>query len=103
MIRKSEILKYAHELGRKFSPEKIVLFGSHARGVATRDSDVDLLVIMDHDKPRNVEQAVSIRLQSDAPFPLDLLVRRPSEVAKRLAEKDGFITEVITRGQVLYG
>jgi len=30
----------------QFQPEKIILFGSHARGTAGRDSDVDLLVVM---------------------------------------------------------
>ena len=31
---------------RKFRPEKIILFGSHARGEAGADSDVDLLIVM---------------------------------------------------------
>ena len=30
----------------QFQPEKVVLFGSHARGTAGPDSDVDLLVVM---------------------------------------------------------
>ena len=68
-------------------PEKVILFGSYARGDATEDSDVDLLVIMDHDKPRNVDQAIAIQIKIAAPFPLDLLVKRPAEVAKRLNSK----------------
>ncbi len=103
MTKKSDILKYARVIGREFGPEKVILFGSYARGAATKDSDVDLLVIMDHDKPRNIDQAVSIRLRTDPPFPLDLLVRRPADVAERLTIKDGFITEVIRQGQIIYG
>ena len=34
-----------------FSPQRVILFGSRARGDATRDSDVDLLVIVDDDTP----------------------------------------------------
>jgi len=30
---------------RRFAPEKIILFGSHARGTAGPDSDVDLLIV----------------------------------------------------------
>jgi predicted nucleotidyltransferase len=29
-----------------FAPDQIILFGSHARGTATPDSDVDLLVVV---------------------------------------------------------
>ena len=72
-------------------------------GQPTEDSDVDLLVIMDHDKARNVEQALSIRLQADTPFPMDLLVRRPAEVAERVAMNDTFIRNILDEGEVLYG
>lgn len=44
----------------RFDPERIILFGSHARGEATEDSDVDLMVVL-----RNVvskrEKAIEIR------------------------------------------
>jgi len=36
---------------RHFAPQAVILFGSHARGVAGPDSDVDLLVIVDDDAP----------------------------------------------------
>jgi HEPN domain-containing protein len=34
-----------------FKPQSVILFGSRARGEATRDSDIDLLVIVDDDTP----------------------------------------------------
>jgi predicted nucleotidyltransferase len=34
-----------------FKPQRVILFGSHARGEAGRDSDIDLLVIVDDDTP----------------------------------------------------
>lgn len=102
MIKRTQIRKYARTIGREFRPERVVMFGSYARGKATEDSDVDLLVIMDHDKPRNVDQAIVIRLQTDAPFPMDLLVKRPSEVIERLAMNDTFIKGILDDGEVLY-
>jgi len=102
MVGRTQIRKYARQIGRDFQPERVVLFGSYARGKATEDSDVDLLVIMEHDKPRNVEQAIAIRLAGDAPFAMDLLVRRPSEVAERLAMNDSFFKGLLEDGQVLY-
>ena len=93
---------YVQALAKEINVKSAFVFGSYARGKATEDSDVDLLVIMDHDKPRNVDQAIAIRLQTDAPFPMDLLVKRPSEVAERLAMNDTFIMGILDDGEVLY-
>lgn len=102
MVKKAQIDKYANRIGRDFHPERVVLFGSYARGNATEDSDVDILVVMDHDKTRNVEQAIAIRLAADAPFPMDLLVKRPLEITDRLAMNDSFFKSVAEDGKVLY-
>jgi len=67
----------------------------------TSDSDVDLLVAMDTSL-RNVQQEVEIRKAVDFPFPVDLLVRTPEQIAKRLALGDGFFHEVLTKGVVLH-
>jgi len=45
MIPQSTILEAARRLAKRFKPQRIILFGSQARGQATRHSDVDLLVI----------------------------------------------------------
>ena len=47
MVERKQIEEFASEIARQFSPEKIILFGSHARMTATDDSDADMLVIMD--------------------------------------------------------
>jgi predicted nucleotidyltransferase len=94
------IRRFARQVAEKFRPEKIILFGSFAYGTPNADSDVDLLVIM---PARNeIYQAFKIRLAFDAPFPMDLLVRPPKHLAWRLAEKESFHTEVMTKGKVLY-
>jgi predicted nucleotidyltransferase len=102
MINRTQIRKYARALGREFLPEQVILYGSYARREATEDSDVDLLVIMDHDKPRNVDQVIAMRLHTDAPFPLNLLVKRPAEVTKLLAMNNPFIKAILADGEVLY-
>ncbi|HBC88812.1 MAG TPA: hypothetical protein DCZ94_17860 [Lentisphaeria bacterium] len=103
MINRNKIRKYAREIGKRFHPDRIILFGSYARASAEDDSDVDILVIMDHDNPRNVDQAIAIRLQFDATFPMDLIVKRPAEISERLSMKDTFLRSVLQDGQVLYG
>jgi uncharacterized protein len=94
------IRRYAREVAERFRPDKIILFGSYAYGTPHQDSDVDMLVIM---PARNeLDQAVRISLAVDNQFPLDLIVRTPKNMTWRLAEGDSFLTEVVTRGKVLY-
>src|SRR5205809_6612410 len=76
--------RFARDEAERFQPERIILFGSHAYGTPHADSDVDLLVVMPaRDKH---SQAVRIRGAVPAPFPMDLLVRTPQEVRRRLEE-----------------
>jgi len=61
------------------NPEKIILFGSYARGEAGPDSDVDLLVVAD--VPEGVTfRTIAVREAiGDTPFPMDLIVVTPDE------------------------
>ena len=53
----------AQRIVSQFQPEKITLFGSHARGEAGLDSDVDLLVVMPVEG-RNAERRQKLMLHS---------------------------------------
>ena len=79
----------------------MVLFGSHANGRTTPDSDVDLLVIMDRVSD-GVEQAIEMRRRVPRAFPLDLLVFSKREVSRRLAENDSFFVSVLRDGKTVY-
>jgi predicted nucleotidyltransferase len=94
------IRRFARQVAERFQPEKIILFGSHAYGMPHADSDVDILVVM---PCRNqLDQAVKISLAIDPPFPLDIIVRTPHNMQWRLAEGESFLTEITTKGKVLY-
>lgn len=97
----SNIKQYSKRIVKEFNPEKIILFGSVARNKQNKNSDVDLLIIMDH-KGRGVEQAFRIRKSIPVSFPLDIIVRKPKEILKRLEAGDFFIEEILTDGIVLY-
>ncbi len=101
MVTRRQIRAYAAEIAREFRPRRIILFGSYAYGKPTRDSDVDLLVIMPH-KGRGVTKAIEISLKAPAPFACDLLVRSPQKIRQRLAWGDCFIQEVLGKGKILY-
>lgn len=99
-IPMAAIHRYARQIAERFRPEKIILFGSYAYGRPHEDSDVDLLVIM---PARNeLDQAFKIRWQLPAPFAMDLIVRTPKEMKWRLEEGESFLTEITSKGKVLY-
>jgi predicted nucleotidyltransferase len=62
---------------QRFDPERIILFGSHARGDARDDSDVDLLIVM-HVQGSRREKAIEIGVALDEfPVSKDIIVVTP--------------------------
>lgn len=98
-IPRHVIRRFARQVAERFDPEKIILFGSHAYGQPHQDSDVDILVVMP--AKNQIDQALRIELEADAPFPLDLIVRTPKNLRWRLEEGDSFLREIVSRGKVL--
>ncbi len=99
----SETLPSAVErIVEEIKPNKVVLFGSYAYGVPTPDSDVDLLIILETDAPGKERSWAVSRLLLPRPFPVDILVKTPQEVAQALAKGDFFMREILERGRVLY-
>ena len=93
------IRRFARRIAARFDPEKIILFGSFAYGTPHQDSDVDLLVVMPaYDE---INQSIRITLAFDREFPLDLIVRTPERLRRRLAEGDSFLQEITSKGILL--
>ena len=101
MIDRRSIREFTRRVAEEFRPRQIILFGSYAYGRPTRDSDVDLLVIMPF-KGRGVRKAIEILSRVEPGFAVDMLVRTPAQVRQRLAWNDFFMREVVDRGKVLY-
>jgi predicted nucleotidyltransferase len=83
-------------------PQKIILFGSQARGEAGHDSDYDLLVIENSSQPR-YRRAVSYRRAlKDLGTSKDIVVWTPREIAEWQNVSNAFITTALREGAVLY-
>ena len=87
---------------RRFDPERIVLFGSRARGTAGRDSDTDLLVVMPVKGSRH-EKEVEVRCAlHDIRTPKDIVVVTPDEFARYGHIVGTIACEALREGKVLY-
>jgi len=87
---------------RQFRPERVILFGSHARGDAGRDSDVDLLVVMPVQGSRR-EKQIDIRVAlHDIPVAKDVIVTSPEDFAWRKETVGTIEYPAVREGKVLY-
>ena len=100
-IPQKAIDQVVEQIVEKFKPQKIILFGSYARGNPRPESDVDMLVVMDT-KLKDVKQAIEICQQIEYRFGLDLIVHTPKYLAKRVKMGDWFLRDVVKEGKVLY-
>lgn len=92
----------AEIIAERFQPEKIILFGSQARGDADERSDVDLLIVLAGDvDPR--AKAVEIRRAVRAiPLAKDIIVTTPEEIAQRGHVVGTVLRPALREGTVLY-
>jgi predicted nucleotidyltransferase len=95
------IQAFATRIVDSFRPERIVLFGSHARGDATAASDVDLLVILPFEGPP-ARKTLEILERTNPTFAVDVVARTPEHVRSRLAANDPFLREVLEQGLTLH-
>ena len=101
MVAMNDIQAVVNRIAEAYDPERVVLFGSHARGTATDDSDVDLLVILAFEgKP--FWKSLEIANRVNPPFAMDLLARRPDDTQRRYTQGDPLIREALDQGRVLY-
>ncbi|MGH8563857.1 MAG: nucleotidyltransferase domain-containing protein [Gammaproteobacteria bacterium] len=92
----------AQRVVRQFDPERIILFGSHGRGDAGPDSDVDLLIVMPVAGSRR-EKAVEIGVAlDDIRLPKDIIVTTPEDFEWRKQIAGTIERPAAREGKVLY-
>ena len=82
--------------------EKIILFGSRARGDARPDSDFDVLVIKQSDEPRYWPSVPLYLALADLPVEVEVMVYTPEEVEEWSEVPLAFITTSVREGKVVY-
>jgi predicted nucleotidyltransferase len=83
-------------------PAQIILFGSYAYGTPHKDSDVDILVIMETDRPRHKRPVMINKALAGLLIPKDILVYTPAEIDDWKDVPQAFITQILKKGVVVY-
>lgn len=87
---------------KKFQPDQIILFGSHARGKARPDSDVDLLIVMPVEGSRR-DKAIEIGIALQAfRVPKDIIVTTPKDFEWRKEIIGTIERPAVMEGKILY-
>lgn len=84
------------------NPEKVIVFGSRARGDHRPDSDIDLLVIKESSEPRYKRARALYGALASIPVEIDIMVYTPQEIAEWRGVEQAFITTATREGVVLY-
>jgi predicted nucleotidyltransferase len=83
-----------------YKPEKVILFGSSARGNCDAKSDIDLVVVAKSEE-RFIQRLV--KSAKILPYPgLDILIYTPQEIENMLEVENPFIKRVFKEGKVIY-
>ncbi len=87
---------------RAFAPERVVLFGSYAKGTVTNKSDVDLLVVAKVEGNTAHHQRRAKQLAADCFPPVDVVIATPDEVADAPTAKSPFLLSILGSGITIY-
>ena len=104
MTSERDIERIVRRIAEGYRPIKVILFGSHAYGEPTEDSDIDLLIVKET-PDRFIDRWVAVRELIADPkrrIPVEPIVVTPEELDRRLTEGDQFFQEIVARGKVVY-
>ena len=102
MVNIKDIENVARRLGDAAQAERVILFGSYARGNPSENSDVDFLVVAPSDLPRFKRSRELYQLFKPYPFAMDILVYTPEEIMQDGSNPLSFVASVMKEGKIIY-
>lgn len=101
MVSTAEIEMIKQQIINRFSPSKIILFGSQAKKTAGKKSDIDLCIVKNTESKRELITDMYLNIDSSKPF--DLVLYTEKEWVECIKDKTSFAHIINTRGTEIYG
>ncbi|MBI2460876.1 MAG: nucleotidyltransferase domain-containing protein [Candidatus Rokubacteria bacterium] len=104
MTLEQQIECIVRQIVEGYRPLKVILFGSHAYGEPTEDSDLDLLIVKETSE-RFIDRWVAVQeliADPERRIPVESIVVTPGELQRHLTRGDQFFQEIVARGKLLY-
>lgn len=102
MITRADIDRVVHLIVARYDPDRIYLFGSHAKGTATEHSDLDLVVIRPTDLPRGLRGSDVLTALTAVGFGIDVLFVTPEELADELTDPYSMFSTIMPHAKPIY-
>ena len=84
----------------EFNPEKIILFGSYARGEVDEESDIDIIVVYQTEK-KFMDRLEELYMKWDLPKAVDILAYTPDEFVDMMRH-NFFLKQAVKEGLLIY-
>jgi len=99
-----EARKIAKIVAKKYKPEKIILFGSAARGEVRKYSDIDLCIIKNTRLPshKRIWKVYKLLRDYDYEYGVEPIVFTPKEFSEKKKRGTYFIRNILKDGKILY-
>lgn len=102
MLTEKEIALIVEKIVGRTQPNKVIVFGSYAKGQATQKSDLDLLIIKETHLPMKQRNIELKSIVSNLVVNVDLHVYTPEEVVEYGAERYSFVDSILRTGKLVY-
>lgn len=97
----NEVEKIKKQIIEKFNPNKIILFGSVAKGLIHKNSDIDICVVMDYESKMDVIN--KLYMEVDSEIPIDFVLYKSDEWERYKDDTTTFAFLIEKSGRVIYG
>ena len=102
MLTQTEIDKLIQRIVTRIQPQKVMIFGSYAKGTATIKSDLDIFVIKETELPMANRADDLASMLSHALIPVDVHIYTPEEVEAYSQEPFSFVSSILKSGKTVF-
>ncbi len=96
MSHRERVQEVVRQVVEKCAPDRVLLFGSCAKGVLRKGSDIDLCIVKDTENVREFKRDLQLSLESETP--VDIVVYSPGDWAELTRDRSSFAYQIQTKG-----